>query len=600
MCKVVKFASLVFASFLILTAGVSGAKMVFGHNNEVFSEVLDVPLDKQTNNYQKLNPDLYMKIKDMNPEDRIKISIFLKFPDRDNIKIKNLKYYKENLKLMGLRPTALTNKSLYKEFYKELMQAKKELVLLREKPVIEFMEEHDAKILYVSKYAPLIFAEVPSKLVFELVERDDIARIDLCRKVNLEIDSAVPTIHAPSVWSEGYTGDGVKVAIVEADRVDFRNPYISGEAFIPFGYVGRHATEVAGVVASTNLTYKGVAYDAYILSANSIIYWDFALIKATEWALDKGADVLSLSFWTDDDLIMDNIDMYYDYIVENYYQAVVKSAGNRGWSDGNVTSPGLGWNVITVGGIDDNDTADWSDDSRATFSSYRDPISPHGDRNKPEVSAVAENIRSTETKEYHDTYGTWITRYEDRVAGTSYAAPAVAGEIALLINSKWYLAYWPEVTKAIVMASAIHNTYGDIIDDMEGVGTIDAYQAYKIVKEGKFRMWNITEEDLPKIVYFNASEGERVRGVIVWNSHASCSWFGCSDTLASDLDLEIYDPNGNLVAKSNSYDNNYEIVDFVAQMDGTYKAKIVAKRFDADYEYVGAAKWSSKYLSESG
>jgi len=48
MCKVVKFASLVFASFLILTAGVSGAKMVFGHNNEVFSEVLDVPLDKRT------------------------------------------------------------------------------------------------------------------------------------------------------------------------------------------------------------------------------------------------------------------------------------------------------------------------------------------------------------------------------------------------------------------------------------------------------------------------------------------------------------------------------------------------------------------------
>lgn len=561
--------------------------------------------------HEKLNPDLYNYIQDMNPEDKIKVSIWLKPIEKDNIekdKIERETILNKNLKLIGTRPTEDTDRTVYEEFYKKLEENKKEAIILREKPIIEYLKRHNIEVLYASRYAPVIFVELPKKRIFELEKRDDVLKIDLCRRANLEIDTAVPTIHAPFVWSEGYNGTGVKVAIVEGDRVDFENPYLSGKSFIPFGPVGSHATEVAGVVASVNSTYKGVAYDVDILSANSIIYWDFALVRATEWALSQGADILSLSFGTDNDLVMDNLDMYYDNVVWDHFRAVVKSAGNEPCKSGsgNVTSPGLGWNVITVGGIDDSDTVNWNDDSRYICSSYEDPLSPHGDRNKPEVSAVAERLLSTENKYYNSTCGSWISvpgcinpeyKFPPPYEGTSYAAPAVAGEIALLINTKWYLSYWPEVTKAIVMASAIHNTYGDIIDDKEGVGTVDSFQAYQIVKDGKFRMWKLTKKDLPKVINFTASKGERIRGVIAWSSHTSCSLLGCSDTLASDLDLEIYDPNGVLVTSSTSYDNNYEIVDFIAQMNGTYKAKIVAKRFDTDYEYVGAAKWSSKYLS---
>lgn len=477
-----------FASVALLLAFQSSAEQVIDLNKMLS--------DGHFN--KKLTPDLYKHLQSISSEDKIKVAIWLKPIDKDKIEKRIISKY-PNLKLIGVKPAEDTNMAAYNKFYKELREAKKKAYSIREKQVIEYLKKKGIDVIYASKYAPLIFAQLPKNVIFELERREDVIKIDLSRRAFLEIDTAVPTIHAPSVWSEGYSGTGVKVAIVEADRVDFANPYLSGESFIPFGYVGSHATEVAGVVASVNSTHKGVAYDVEILSANSIVYWDFALVRATEWALDQGADVLSLSFGIDTDLVMSSLDMYYDNVVWDHFRAVVKSAGNEvcRTGSGNVTSPGLGWNVITVGGINDNDTPDWLDDQRYPCSSYRDPISPHSDRNKPEVSAVAYRILSTETEIYNSTCGSWIsvpgcTNPEYRVPppyeGTSYAAPAVAGVIALLIDTKWWLSYWPEATKAIVMASAIHNTYGDIIDDKEGVGTVDAFQAYQIVKDGKFRV----------------------------------------------------------------------------------------------------------------
>jgi subtilisin family serine protease len=93
-------------------------------------------------------------------------------------------------------------------------------------------------------------------------------------------------------------------------------------------------------------------------------------------------------------------------------------------------SPGLGYNMITVGAIDDKDSLAWGDDTMATYSSYKDPISTYEDREKPEVVAPGGEYGSS-TMDSTMTASPWIS---DRGAGTSYAAPVVAGEAALLMQ----------------------------------------------------------------------------------------------------------------------------------------------------------------------
>ncbi len=191
-------------------------------------------------------------------------------------------------------------------------------------------------------------------------------------------------------------------------------------------------------------------------------------------------------------------------------------------------------------------------------------------------------------------------------AGTSYAAPAVAGEIAVLISKGGYgLRIWPEKTKAIVMATAIHDTYNGgsghgtgYIDDQEGTGTVDVTQAYKTVDNGWYGASSVHAGDFPRYINFYATEGEKVRFVIVWDSHTDWQHNTSKDTLEADLDLFIRAPNGNHMGSSYSWDNSFETVEFTAPMSGTYNATIRKYRFDANYGYLGWA-WSRTSLPKT-
>lgn len=82
--------------------------------------------------------------------------------------------------------------------------------------------------------------------------------------------------------------------------------------------------------------------------------------------------------------------------------------------------------------------------------------------------------------------------------------------------------------------------------------------------------------------------------MISWDSHTNRHGGDTNkDTLAADIDLVIYDPNGNYVGGSFSWDNNYEVVEFTAPVSGDYRAWINDYRFDESYEYLGVA-WSRR------
>ncbi len=530
-----------------------------------FVDIREMELKERTKyaeKYGKLEVELYNILQKMDQNDTIKIGIWLKVPE---IKIQ--------------KPTRIDD-----EIYNKIIETKKNIYKQAEDGIVRYLSAKGVRIIYTSQYAPLVFAEVSKKILSEIEQRDDVAAIYLSRTYKPELDSAAYTEKANVVWSRGITGNGVKIAVVEADGIAFANPYLADGSYFDSSNpnVGAHATAVAGVIESTHSTYKGVAYGApALLSANSQTYSDSDIINAVEWALDSGANIISNSWGIDTGLQLSSMDRYFDHIVWSHYKTVIKSAGNEGTESGNVTSPGLGYNMITVGAIDDKDTSTWSDDAMAPYSSYKDPISPHGDREKPEVVAVGSRMRSTTTS------SPWVGYVG---SGTSFAAPSIAAEAALLMQRESWLKYWPETVKAIVMASAVHNIEGsNRLSEYDGAGAIDCSKADDTARYGYRDADVLYKDDFPKYYTFSASAGQRVRVVISWDSHPDNNHPPSTDPLESDLDLVIYDPNGNYVTSSTSWDNNYEIVEFTAQTSGTYKAKVTAYRFDGSYEYLGFA-----------
>lgn len=527
-------------------------------------EALEVAKYKEK--YGKKEIALYEKLQKMNPDDTVEVGIWL-------------------------TPMADTTKpegEISEKEYNATLDVKRKAYAQKEKPTLDMLKAKNINVKYASQYAPLVYAEVPVKLMADIENLTDVDGIYLAREFKPMLNMVVSTERVQPVWSAGITGSGIKVAIVEQGRYTTLNPYLTvGSYYNPNGVISSHTTEVAGIVASTHSTYKGISYGVPgLLSANAGSWQEADIIAASEWAITNGANILSNSWGNDTSLVMGGMDRYFDHVVWSNYKTVTAVAGNEGLTTGNVVSPGLAYNVITAGGFDDKDTSAWSDDTMWAGSSYKDPISPHGDRIKPEVVAVATHGSRYITSTY--IADPWVHAVVG--AGTSYAAPAVAAEAALLMQARSWLTSWPETVKAVIMASADHNIEGSSrLSDKDGAGGIDISNAYNIALNQRMLGNVLSASSFPRDYPFTATAGQKVRVVITWDSHPDNNHPPTSDPLQSDLDLYVYDPSGNLVTASTSFDNNYEIVEFTAPATGNYKARATASRFDGTNEYVGFA-----------
>src|SRR4030095_15364565 len=113
---------------------------------------------------------------------------------------------------------------------------------------------------------------------------------------------AGPSIRADALWDLGITGAGARVAIIEDSRVDFGNSWLSnnlGTRVPNDPNVDDHATACAGIAASTNRKFRGIAPSAGIYSSNIVSYANFANIDAAMEAASTNADVSNNSWGLD-------------------------------------------------------------------------------------------------------------------------------------------------------------------------------------------------------------------------------------------------------------------------------------------------------------
>ena len=562
--------------------------------------------------YGKLEPALYEHLQSVAPDELVPVVIWLRAEEPDaQVSVLEDRYSALNI-VAGrpmIDPADTAAKQRVDAYLNESQAALAAYHFSLEQPIVSSLAAMGYNEVQTFSAVPNVSAALPASVILELAQREDVDTIYLGgMTMRDEIDTAAPTDHVLPVWNRGITGRGITVTVVEGDAIDYANPYLSGitrPGTWDFGTIG-HPTLVAGVIASTHPNFRGIAPDANLISAPADISRDGnnandddALI-AIQWGLQQGSRIFNNSYGLAADNQMHRLDRAFDYLARYSAITLIKSAGNEG-TDQPLTTPGLGYNVVAVGGYNDRNTIVWTDDITYTSSSAVDPPNSDGtlgDREKPELAAVAQGMRSTEYSTYHTNNNSWITLPGDAWAGTSLAAPQVAGLAALLMERQPSLTYWPETVRAILMASAFHNIEGDSrLSEIDGAGGVDMLAADETARNHWFVSTYVITSSFDAGGYLTytipVSAGEKVRAAICWDSNPA-SDYG-TDPLDADLDLIVNDPDGNYVASSMSFDNNYEVVEFTANVTGDYALRVFRSRFDGSSEWLGVA-WAKRTL----
>lgn len=437
-------------------------------------------------------------------------------------------------------------------------------------------------------YAPVLHARLDADSIRQVGTWEEVDQVYLDQVNETYLAVSRATIMADVVHSVGINGAGVKLGQIEVGGgVSTLNPYLAGVTQdTMFSCVTGHSTAVAGILASTHGTQRGIAPGSTVYAAGSCGGSTFELLNRSTAAVTWGATALNNSWGARIGLVPGLRDRFYDNMVVNLDRTVVNAAGNEagscGAGDGMVGSPGLAYNVITVGNFDSRKTVAWYStfnifwftfplyDRMEGCSSFVDPKSIHNDREKPEVAAPGTSISSTRVAPIFSWVGGVGT-------GTSFAAPMVTGLAGLLIQRNGGLAAWPESLKAIVMATAHHNIEGNSrLSERDGVGAIVANRADQVASRA-VGDWGGIAYTCGSPALYNAMimplvAGKKTRVVIAWDNNPNYASYEYRP--GADLDLRVLAPNASIVDQSVSFDNTYEIVEFTPAVTGNYTLQI--------------------------
>jgi serine protease AprX len=450
-------------------------------------------------------------------------------------------------------------------------------------------------------------ATIPASLLGDLAAHPLVSRINRDRMFEPELNVSVPATGFNS-WVELIESESSSDFGIIDTGVRQNHPCLSSHRFysVPGSAITtNHGTHVAGIAGCTSKIYTGGApgLDAIMwgnLGTTSQVF------SRTEYLASRLADspeVINFSFGYTGTMTQDydNASAFVDAFITNYDILIIKSAGNRGWSDLNstLTSPGMAYNGLTVANMNDWNTADRSDDV-IRFTSSVGPTP--GGRRKPDITAPGTNVISANSD--------WASG-ADYISktGTSMAAPHVGAAVLLLIDGGNTN---PVSQKAVLIntADAYTSKANRYPSDDEPVNYSNWDKAYG------WGYMNLKEAWEHRNDYFESSVTARnntavaddyklFRGEMHAGDRATLVWSkrgvyigGTAPTTSyplSDLDLVIYDESDSQVL---AVDNT--VIDNVQQASVNGSFDTVIKVYASSTSFSGTTQEAFTLATESG
>jgi len=296
----------------------------------------------------------------------------------------------------------------------------------------------------------------------------------------------LPKIQAPNAWDVS-KADGITIAVldtgVDGTHPDLANKMLPGwnavDSSSNTADIQGHGTAVAGTAAAaTNnaVGVAGIAWNAKILpvritnDSTGYAYWS-DIARGLSWAADNGADVANISYEAYQSSAISSTAQY----MRGKGGLVVAAAGNSGIDTGYSDNASM----IVVSATDSND-------AKTSWSNYGNVV---------DVAAPGNLIYTTGKG---GIYG--------NASGTSFASPATAGVVALIMAANPNLT--PDEVEKVLEASAV-KVAGVDFHPYFGYGRVDAAAAVQLAL-------NTTAADTqaPNVAIFSPNAGTVVNGLV--------------------------------------------------------------------------------------
>lgn len=488
------------------------------------------------------------------------------------------------------------NKAIQNEFNSYLKNKRNTISLVVNDYLTSFCEGaniENTNIIFKSQYLDFLIINSTKSEIMNLsnnvkVDYLDVYKEEIMTEEQWNFSSVVSADSSTGTGSssfnngDGYDGTGIIVGIIESEKYDANdyNLQLAHENNLNHiktnnisGTVGSHATNVTSIICGRKTTINGKTYEGLATGATiwqTTINYDTDLYAAIELLASKGANVINLSGGFLTGSTYHNIDKIVDEHIVRLNVSFVKSSGNNG---GNVTSPGKGYNVITVGNLttksDDKPLQNiYNTSSSAPYS--MDTSSQYNNAtylaNKPDVVAPGSNLYLP----------TNATTSERKGGGTSYAAPLVTGIAAQLMQEHITFKVNPNAFKnAIVCGASNKNITGTTtsygkLENESGAGLVNAINSFNAMENVYYEAY-LTNH--PTGVYDTIADvyikkGQTIRIALTFEKEEDInltSYYG------NNIDIRLAQTAGYAVhAKSESLKDNVEIIEYKATSSGTY------------------------------